>query len=87
MAGKYIQAPARQWIEVYSATGFAVGSGLLIQNQTSMTFNSIESGSMPAQGAHGRWIYPGMEAEVVAGSPGMWIWSDQPINAYVQESE
>lgn len=85
MAGKYVQAPARQWVEVYAATGFAVGSSLLIQNQTSMTFSLIEQADSPEPNAPGRWLYPGFEAEAINSPPGIWIRSDQPVSAYVQE--
>lgn len=85
MAGKIITGAANEWLDVYAASGFAVGTRLLIQNQNGYKYTSKESEAMPESSQDGRWIYPGAEAEVDSGSPGCWIISDDPITAYVQE--
>lgn len=84
MAGKPINGPSKQWLNVYELSGFAVGSPLLIQNQTGYTWVSSAQADSP-DSVGGLWIYPGQSAQVDADSDGFWIYSEQPITAYVQE--
>ena len=63
------------WINVYSASGITVGTGLEVQNKSSSNLLTIqESATQPAaDDFSGRLLRYCDVGEVGAGSPGCWV--------------
>lgn len=72
MAGD-IQAPHRQWVDVYGLSGIAVGAGMLVQNK-GLPVLVLEAAAQPAASSEeGFYLVSGQAIEIAAGSPGVWI--------------
>lgn len=62
------------WINVYSAAGITVGTGLEVQNKNSNLITIQESATQPAaEDFSGRLLRYCDVSEVWPGSPGVWV--------------
>lgn len=80
-----ISSPDDQWFNVYAASGFAVGAGLLVQNQSSAFARMQISATSPiASDMTGRRVAAGEEVQVDQGAVGLWMRCTPTVQAYVQ---
>lgn len=75
-----------QWVDIYTQSGIAKGTGLLIQNQGGARMYVQQATSLPATGDNtGRWVEIGEEVQVDAGATGVYgRCSPGGVVAYVQ---
>lgn len=85
MAAFPVTSPDDQWISINAATGVAVGTGLLVQNQSSAVAMMQYVAVKPlASDFSGRRIVPNEEIQVDTGDPEVWIRCVPIVRAYVQ---
>lgn len=85
MAAFPVTSPDDQWISINAATGVAVGTGLLVQNQSSAVAMMQISAALPAPGDFsGRRVVPNEEVQVDAGGAELWIRCVPAVRAYAQ---
>lgn len=85
MAAFPVTSPDDQWISINAATGVAVGTGLLVQNQSSAVAMMQISATLPIPADFGgRRVVPNEEVQVDAGSAELWIRCVPAVRAYVQ---
>lgn len=69
-----INTSSTGWVNVYSASGIAVGTGLEVQNKNSNLLTIQESAAMPSTDDYsGRLLRYCDVVEVWSGSPGVWV--------------
>lgn len=83
---KDIQAAANEWVDVYAATGIAVGTGLLVQAKTDALAYLWEGAAPPTLGP-ADWKLPGYELDrkrgpvrVRPGAAGLWVFTWNPLS-------
>ena len=64
-----------EWLNVYAASGIAVGTQLIVTTRGKATAYLAESAAAPV-GVDGIQCYPMKQAFVDAGSPGLWARAD-----------
>lgn len=84
-----VQVPNTDWIDVFNATGIAVGTALTIQNKSSSEIIAFESATKPAYPATGDGVQVlpfskcGEFYTLSSGSNGLWMTSLEWDNANV----
>lgn len=85
MAAYPVTSPDDQWISINAATGVAVGTGLLVQNQSSAVAMMQLSATLPtATDFSGRRIVPNEEVQIDSGGAEAWMRCVPTVRAYVQ---
>lgn len=85
MAAYPVTSPDDQWISINAATGVAVGTGLLVQNQSSAVAMMQLSPTLPvASDFSGRRVVPNEEVQIDSGGAEVWIRCVPSVRAYAQ---
>lgn len=81
-----INVASSQWVDIYTQSAIAKGTGLLIQNQGSARMYVQQAAALPAASDNtGRWVEIGEEVQVDAGAAGVYgRCSPGGVVAYVQ---
>lgn len=80
-----ITIPPKTWVNVYTASQIAVGTGLRVQGKSRAELLLLESSSQPSPASRdGRLVQYGEEVIVDAGSPGLWAFCVATGRAFVQ---
>jgi len=85
MAAFPVTSPDDQWISINAAIGVAVGTGLLVQNQSSAVAMMQFLASKPAAtDFSGRRVTPNEEVQIDSGGAELWIRCVPSVRIYVQ---
>lgn len=85
---KDVQQTSAGWVDLYAAASITKGAALLIQNKAMRLLIVREQAAMPSESDVGGRLVPYLEdVQVDAGSPGLWLRSQDDLTIHVNVQE